>query len=99
MMAIPVGSDTGVSEPLVTTIEGDVVIHLAFVFFRILFRAGHARFFVGREKKDEVALGLDLRSVECTNGCEQGFDVAGIVADAGCIDAPVTYSGFDLESR
>ena len=87
VMAIPVDADAGVSESFVTAVERDVVIHLAFVLFRILLRAGHSGFFVGGEQENEIAFGFDLGGVECANRCEQCFDVARVVADAGRINA------------
>ena len=87
-MAIPVDSNAGVSESFVAAVERDVVIDLAFVSF-VVFGAGHSRFFVGREEKDEIAFGFDLRGVERANRREQRFNVARVVADAGGVDSSV----------
>ena len=67
MVAIPVDADAGVGESFVATVERDVVINLAFVIFCVLPSAGHAGFFVSREKKNEIAFGLDVCGIECAN--------------------------------
>src|SRR5215217_5781375 len=99
VMAVPVDADARVSETFVTTVERDVVINLAFVIFRILLRAGHAGFFVSGEEENEVAFGFDLSRVERAKRCEQGFDVACVVADSGSINTAVANSCLDLEPR
>src|SRR5689334_25032315 len=98
MMAVPVDADAGVGESLVTAVERDIVINLAFVIFRILLRAGHAGFFVSGEDEHEIALGFDLRGVERAERGEQGFDVARVVADTGSVNAAVANSGFDFQT-
>src|SRR5215213_9259240 len=97
-MAIPVDPDAGVSESLVTAVKRDVVIHFAFVIFRILLRASHSGFFVSRKQEDESAFGFDFGGVECADGCEQRFDVARVIANAWRINTPVANSCFDLQN-
>src|ERR1044072_1311566 len=99
LMAVPVDADTRVRESFVTAVERDVVINLAFVIFRILLRAGHTGFFVGREDENQIAFGFDLSSVEGADRGEERFDVARVVADSGRVNTAVAHSGFDLQTR
>ena len=99
VMAIPVDADSRIREAFVTTVEGDVIIDLVFVIFRVLLGAGHAGFFVGGEDKDKIALRLDLGGVKRANGGEQRFDISCVIADAGCVNTAVANGGFDFESR
>src|SRR5437868_1439137 len=97
-MAIPVDSDTRVSEAFVSAIERDVIINLAFVIFRVLLGATHACFFIRREYKHQIAFGLDLRSIQRADGCEQRLDIPRVVANAGRVNTSFANSGFDLET-
>src|SRR5262245_1613431 len=98
VVAIPIDSDAGISESFVTTVKRNVVIHFAFVIFRILLRACHSSFFVSGEHEDEIAFGFDLRGVEGANRREQRLDVARIVANARRIDATIANGCFDLQT-
>ena len=96
VMLVPVDPDTSIRESFVAAVKCDVIIHLAFVIFRVLLRARHAGFFVRCEQEDEIAFGLDFGSVECANCRKQRFDVARVVTYAGRINASLADRGFDL---
>src|SRR5687768_3605674 len=99
MMPIPVDADSGIRESFITAVKRDVVINFAFVFLRVVLRARHARFFVGGEKENEIAFGLDVCGVERANGGEQCFDISRVIANARRVDAALAHSRFDFQAR
>jgi len=64
VMTVPIDAYTGVGEPLITAIKGDVIVNFAFVFFCVELGASHSCFFVNREEKNQIAFGFDLSRVE-----------------------------------
>ena len=99
VMPIPVDANAGVSESFITAVERNVVIYLRLIFIDVSFHASECGFFLDREDEHQIAFRLNFRFIQGANRRQQRLDVAGVVANAGCVDSAVTDRGFDLQAR
>src|SRR6476646_8266440 len=82
VMLIPVDADAAVVQPLVSSIQRDILSDASFVLGDEMFHSAERRFFFNGEYKNKIGLRFDSRFIKCTDRSEYRFNVASVVSDS-----------------
>src|SRR5712691_8288462 len=98
MMLVPIDADAAVVQPLVSSVERNVLTDAFLVLGDKMLYSSEGRLFFNGEHKDKVRLRFDTGFIKRANRSQDRFDVASVIAYSGSEDLAVANLGFDLQA-